>query len=146
MNKTESASPNGISTGRWGMWSREEKKAMTELDIVFPYEYLNLQPQLNHCKSENWTFIHQPTHSPAHEARTEPVAIRHLLRTGEATWLTLSVQPPSPNHTCFQLKFKPTDTCWMPIMCSNRLSVLATARITREPFKNTSLYAPLKTN
>lgn len=58
MNKTESSSPNDISTGRWEKEVKEERKAKTEIDTGFPYQNLKPQPRLNHSMSENLTLIH----------------------------------------------------------------------------------------
>lgn len=45
----ESASPNSISVVRRGGWSREERKAKTDFDIVFPHQALNQKLQQNHA-------------------------------------------------------------------------------------------------
>lgn len=62
MNKTENASTNSISIGRWGRWSREERKAK-QIYIVFPYQDLNQQPQLNGTHQRT---LHQLIHPPAY--------------------------------------------------------------------------------
>lgn len=88
---------------------------------------------------ENFTSTHSPTCLLSYQTYTES-----LVPPG--TRWTLSAQPFNPDHISSQLKIKLTDTYWIPIMCYNRFSVLTTIRITGEPFKNTHVHAPHKTN
>lgn len=64
MNKTESSSPNDISTGRWEKEVKEERKTKTEIDTGFPYQDLKPQPRLNHSMSENLTLTYLLTVPP----------------------------------------------------------------------------------